>query len=229
MQRSLQGIRTPLESLPSMKFLNLLLPSLLLCSWCSPLFSQATVAALNQNQLWAGIENPINVTSVSPFDQVRVTGGTATDPEFQGDRHASLAIVPTADTGSVSIALKLGDAPVTAAAVFMVRPLPVPAVKFGTAQPGDSLAAPACAANQLTAAVPDLGELVKLVWHGFSMSTMIGGEITQYTSDSDQLTPEMRAALAAAPKGAGIFFNRMAIETPDGRQHEPTNLLYFKQ
>jgi hypothetical protein len=192
-------------------------------------FSQATVAALNQNVLWAGIDNPVNITSVAAFNEVRLTGGTAHDLEFKGDRHAALSIVPDAGAESVSVALKLGDQAVTSAAVFRVRLLPQPAVRFGIAEQGDSLTQNELTSQALQAILPGVEEPVELTWKGFQLSTMVDGNINNYTSDSNQLTAEMKQALASAPSGTGIFFNRMAIETPDGQVHEAPNVLVFKR
>ena len=211
---------------------NFTLPALsllLTLSAASVAWGQATVAALNQNRLWAGIENPVNITSVAPFDEVRVTGGEAVDLEFKGDRHASLAIVPDPDAESVSLSMRLGDASVTSAAVFRVEAVPQPVVRFGRAEPGDSLTADVLASAALSARVPELDENVALIWHGFSLSMLVDGELAHYASESAQLTAAMRAALAEAPQGTSLFFNRLVLETPDGKRHEAPNILIFKR
>lgn len=203
---------------------------LLLTSSCTALsWGQATVAALNQNLLWAGIENPVNITSVAPFDDVRITGGTAIGLEFKGDRHAGLSIVPNPDSETVSVAMRLGEAAVTSAAVFRVKALPSPVVRFGRAAEGDSLTSEELASGTLRAWVPELNEDVELIWHGFILNTLVDGTIEQYTSEGSQLTDAMRQALAEAPSGSGLFFNGLAIETPDGQRHEAPNILLFKQ
>jgi hypothetical protein len=202
---------------------------LLTLSAASAAWGQATVAALNQNRLWAGIENPVNITSVAPFDDVRITGGEALRLEFKGDRHASLAIVPDPAVETVSVAMRLGEATATSAAVFRVEELPQPIVRFGRAEPGDSLTADALASADLTARVPEVDEDLALIWHGFTLSTMIDGVLEHYASESDQLTSAMRTALEEAPRGTSLFFNRLAIETPDGKRHEAPNILLFKK
>lgn len=208
---------------------NLTLSFLLTLSTAAVAWGQATVAALNQNRLWAGIENPINITSVAPFDDVRITGGEAVDLEFKGDRHASLAIVPDPDAESVSVAMRLGEAAATSAAVFRVEALPHPVVRFGRAEPGDSLSAEVLASANLAARVPEMDEDLALIWHGFSLSMLVEGVLEHYASENDQLTSDMRTALSEAPKGTNLFFSRLTLETPDGKRHEAPNILLFKR
>ena len=193
------------------------------------LTAQATVAALQQNYVWAGINNPMDVTSTLPFDAVRLTGGSMTEIELKGDRHAQFMVLPEPGAETVSMALTLGHAPATSAAVFRVKVLPSPAFRFGNVTSGDSASTEQLLNSQMVARMEAIELDVELTWRGFSMSTMIDGDIEVYTSTTNELSQEMKSALSEAPAGTNLFFNNMQVETPDGAFHTGEAILLFKR
>ena len=191
--------------------------------------AQATMAALNQNAVWAGIENPIEVTSVHPFDDVQVSGAERLNFEMKGTQHASFSVVPQAGAQSMSLSIRQGSSTPQAAAVFRILPLPAPEVQFGTFESGGSVSEDALEFSELSAVIPGVSDSVPMVWTGFHLSIMEEKDLDHFHSDTQALTPEMRKALKRAKKGANIFFSNITIETPDGATHIPENILLFKQ
>lgn len=191
--------------------------------------AQATMTALNQNAIWAGIENPLEVTSVQPFDDVQVNGAQRLRLEMQGKLHASFSVLPDAGAESVSISLRNGNESPHAAAVFRVLPLPAPEVQFGNFISGGTVSEEALELSELTAFVPGIPDSVPLIWTGFHLSIMEEKVLDHFHSDTQALTADMRKALKRAKKGANIFFSSITIETPDGATHIPENILLFKQ
>lgn len=191
--------------------------------------AQATVAVLNQNAVWAGIENRLEVTCIHAFDEIHVHGARRTHFQMQGMQHAAFSILPDAGAETVSISMRNGTGSPQAAAVFRVVPLPPPNVQFGTFVSGQRVSDEALEMAEMRAAIPGIGEEVPLVWIGFQLSILQDKKLDHYQSDGQDLTSGMRKALSRAKKGANIFFTGITIETPDGARHLAEDLLLFKQ
>ncbi len=190
---------------------------------------QATAAALHQNILYAGIENPVDVTSVQPFNHLRLSGGAAVELTFNGQRHAQLRVLPDAGAQSVSLALRWDDGPVHSATVFRVRPLPAPTIFMRHGQSGDTLTAEALDQLELRAAVQGVEFDVPLTWQGFELITQRGNESTAYRSTTEALTPAMRAAIRDLPSGSSLHFRDLRLQLPNGSSHRAASIVLYKR
>jgi hypothetical protein len=191
--------------------------------------AQATAAALHQNILYAGIENPVDITSVQPFNNLRLAGGSAVELTFNGEQHAQLSVLPDDHAQTVSIALRWEDGPVHSAAVFRVRPLPAPSVVLRHGQSGDTLASAALNELQLRATVLGIDFDVPLLWQGFQLATTQGAEVQTFRSESDQLTPAMREAIRTLPSGGRLEFRDMQLHLPGGVPKQAASIVLYKR
>lgn len=191
--------------------------------------AQSTAAALFQNILWAGIPNPVDITSVNGFSDVHVVGGTVSQMDFSGNRHAQLLILPDPGAASVSCTMKREDGSVHSAAVFQVNPLPAPVIAMGLVNTGDTLSIGELAQLQFTAELEHLEIDIPFEWKGFQLSTFSGGRVVTFASDDQHLTPEMLRGLEALPSGTQLLFSSVEVGTPDGVTHRAPNFLVYKR
>lgn len=211
-----------------MNYLLHLLLGLALLPW-GQIRAQATAAALHQNILYAGIENPVDITSVQKFNNLRLSGGAAVELTFNGERHAQLNVLPDEQAQTVSIALRWEDGPVHSASVFRVRPLPAPSVVLRHGQSGDTLSSAALDELQLRATVRGIDFDVPLLWQGFQLATSLREQEQTFTSASNQLTPAMREAIHTLPSGGRLEFSDMRLQLPNGDSHRAPSIVLYKR
>ena len=177
----------------------------------------ASVTADKMNVLYIGVDNPVSVAAAGfPKDKIRasISAGTMTGSNgtynVKVTTRGNVKINVTGDLGG-------GKTAMLGAAEFRVKPIPPPHVKFANKGGGRLAAAAMKSQNRIFAILEDFDFDAKFNINHFTMfMSKPRSDIQKFESNSNEFTPEMKAAMNGVVPGTRITFDFVFATGPDG-------------
>jgi gliding motility-associated protein GldM len=193
--------------------------------------SNATVSASAVNIMYAGIENPVDVSipSIRP-DRIKVKTdgtGTVTKKRVQNARTKEFfkgdwAVMPTVEPGKTLQVIVTGEdesgkvttyPPVT----YRVKNIPTPVAEFGGKSFGTISLSAAKNMDEVYAVLKDFEFDLQFKVTGFTIMFPGSFGSVGVISNSSKLTPEQKTQIAKMTRGQRLYFDDITAKSPTGK------------
>lgn len=173
------------------------------------------VSPTKMNVLYIGVDNPIDISvpGVAAENlQPSLSGGT-----LSGSRGSYIARVQSGTEATVNVSAKLGEGTKSMGSFkFRVKRVPDP-VAYIAGKKGDQIIAKGelMTISGIMAKLENFDFDLNFVVTSFTLSGLVKGNIAEYKSTSNKLTPEMSNFLKMVGPGAKIYFEQIKAIGPD--------------
>jgi gliding motility-associated protein GldM len=177
----------------------------------------ASVTADKMNVLYIGLDNPVTIAAAGfPESKIRASISSGTMTGANGKYNVKVTTRGNVKI-SVSGVLDDGKSTVLGSYDFRVKPIPPPHVKFGGKGGGRMAAVAMKSQHQIFATLEDFDFDAKFNINHFTMFiSKPRADIQKFESNTNEFTPEMKAAMNGVVPGTRITFDFVFATGPDG-------------
>ncbi|MCF8357836.1 MAG: hypothetical protein K9H26_03700 [Prolixibacteraceae bacterium] len=175
------------------------------------------------NNLYVGVDNPLDIVSMNEFDSISFSNGTIIPNKFSPTKSMSFLITPDKvdNSGESKVTIYLNGNPLDEMNYRSIL-TPLPKVQFAR----KSNRATFCVECNLEAVMKDFDYDVHFEIISFDLVVIINGEQIMLTSNSNKLTHQQKAILYQLTTGDTVFLENIKVTGPGGiRSAEPIKVV----
>ncbi len=177
-----------------------------------------TVSADKMNVFYIGVENPVSISVPGVADdkiKPSISAGGQLIPQGKGKYIVKIAQGTREAKISVNAMLDGGSKPM-GSAIFRVRTVPSPIPYIANKKEGLASKEELLVAGNIIPRMENFDFDLRFEIQSFSMVTIVGGDVREFTAKGSRLTNEMRSALERSTRGQRITFESIVAKGPDG-------------
>jgi len=188
-----------------------------------------SVSATKMNVFYIGVDNPVSISAggVSP-DQI---SASITNGSIARSGNEWIVRPATPGTASVSVSAKLGDRMKSMGAVpYRVKNVPDPVAYIASSNGGAVSKDVVLASGAIIPRMPaDFEFNLNFIITGFKFSGNRKGDIIDYASAGNSLTPQMKDFIRGARRGEKIILEDIFAKGPDGKTRKLNSIVLTLQ